>query len=173
MDYYTKKSEPPQKEIDYKFIHKRFGSLNKFEKELILQISRKCFNTNIFGYNEKTIIGIYYFKKEIIGLCSLLLNPILLNIVTNINGYAILDMNGGFIYNLCVLPNYRNTGIGTFILLNMLNLSKKIGLKYVHTHVHKVNSKSIRLFNKFNFITMSVLQDNNNDIVNIMMKWLN
>lgn len=55
------------------------------------------------------------------------------------------------IMNIVVKKRYRNNGIGSILLENLISYSKSLNLKTVTLEVNDHNLSAIRLYDKFNF----------------------
>lgn len=55
------------------------------------------------------------------------------------------------IMNIVVKKNFRNNGIGSILLENLISHAKSLNLKTVTLEVNEHNLSAIRLYDKFNF----------------------
>lgn len=55
------------------------------------------------------------------------------------------------IMNIVVKKSFRNNGIGSFLLENLISCAKEIKLNSLNLEVHENNLSAIHLYNKFGF----------------------
>ena len=55
------------------------------------------------------------------------------------------------IMNIVVKKNFRNNGIGSLLLENLINLSKSLNISSLSLEVNEKNISAISLYKKFNF----------------------
>lgn len=60
------------------------------------------------------------------------------------------------IMNIVIKKNYRNQGIGTLLLENLIFLAKNLNLKSLSLEVSEKNSPAIHLYQKFGFESLGV-----------------
>lgn len=60
------------------------------------------------------------------------------------------------IMNIVTKKTYRNQGIGTLLLENLISLSKKLNLKTLSLEVSEENLPAIHLYQKFGFESLGV-----------------
>lgn len=154
------------------FIKLSFESLDNVALEentiIILMIEENTFIENVQDYNKVNNID------NIIG-CICLLNNIHLqekiiksNLPSKFYNFDPL-LNGIFLYNFCVHPNYRNKNYGNGFILEAIKLSKKLNLKYIHCNAENNISKNLFIKNEF----IEVEQFNNsNKIIYLLSKYL-
>lgn len=78
------------------------------------------------------------------------------------------------IMNIVVKKNFRNNGVGSLILKNLINLSKELSLSSISLEVDEANIVAINLYKKFDFKEIGNRKNyykNNNAI--LMSKKLN
>ena len=68
-----------------------------------------------------------------------------------IEGLPQISLNGIYLNNMCVDPKARNKGIGTQLVLNVINAAKKAGKDYIILHVLKDNIPAIKIYQKLGF----------------------
>ncbi|MDT7886996.1 MAG: ribosomal protein S18-alanine N-acetyltransferase [Thermoproteota archaeon] len=64
---------------------------------------------------------------------------------------ATLENDHCHIYSIAVLPEFRNKGIATNLMKELLNKAKEKGIKKVVLEVKTNNLEAIKLYKKFNF----------------------
>ena len=72
------------------------------------------------------------------------------------------------IMNIVVKKDFRNQGIGSLLLKELINLSKSLNVKNLFLEVNQRNTPAILLYNKFGFKKISTRKNyykNNNAIV--------
>ena len=72
------------------------------------------------------------------------------------------------IMNIVVKKDFRNQGIGSLLLKELINLSKSLNIKNLFLEVNEKNTPAISLYNKFGFKKISIRKNyykNNNAIV--------
>ena len=72
------------------------------------------------------------------------------------------------IMNIVVKKDFRNQGIGSLLLKELINLSKSLNVKNLFLEVNERNTPAISLYNKFGFKKISIRKNyykNNNAIV--------
>lgn len=157
----------------YNLIYK---NLNQQEKQVFHNFIKKNFNIDhkYSGLENNTIIIANIENNQILGIICLLNNKILKNILinkkVNLNFYDINDLDGMFIYNLCVDKNHRKTGIGNELIHNCLEFIKDYKFKYVHCHAE--NETSEKLFLKNNFLKINSHTRANNNNFWVMNKYI-
>ena len=62
-----------------------------------------------------------------------------------------ISWNGIFLNNLCVDPKMRNKGLGTKLVLMVINSAKKLGKDHVILQVKKNNIPAIKIYKKLGF----------------------
>lgn len=55
------------------------------------------------------------------------------------------------IMNIVVKKDFRNNGVGSLLLENLINLSKKLNLYSITLEVNEENSQAIHIYEKFGF----------------------
>ena len=58
--------------------------------------------------------------------------------------------------NIVTKKTFRNKGIGSMILEELIDLSKSINLKSINLEVNELNLPAIHLYSKFNFKTIGI-----------------
>jgi len=108
------------------------------------------------GLESNTIIILCLDSNKIIGLVCLLSNILLKSkLIDNkisLDYYNISEepqLDGMFIYNLCVDNEYRNKNIGCTLIKNCINFITEYKLDYVHTQAQNEISKKIFIKNGF------------------------
>ena len=72
------------------------------------------------------------------------------------------------IMNIVVKKDFRNQGVGSLLLKELINLSKSLNVKNLFLEVNEKNTPAISLYNKFGFKKISIRKNyykNNNAIV--------
>ena len=72
------------------------------------------------------------------------------------------------IMNIVVKKDFRNQGIGSLLLKELINLSKSLNIKNLFLEVNEKNTPAISLYNKFGFKKIRIRKNyykNNNAIV--------
>lgn len=64
---------------------------------------------------------------------------------------AVLENNRCHIYSIAVLPDFRNKGIASKLLMELLKKLKESNIKKVYLEVKTNNIIAIKLYEKFNF----------------------
>ena len=59
------------------------------------------------------------------------------------------------IMNIVVKKDFRNQGLGSLLLKNLINLAKSLGVRNIFLEVDEKNSPAISLYNKYGFKTIS------------------
>ncbi len=108
------------------------------------------------GLEPNTIIILCLESNKIIGLVCLLSNVLLKSkLIDNkisLNYYNFCEetqIDGMFIYNLCVNNEYRNKNIGCTLIKNCIDFITKYKLDYVHTQAQNDVSKKLFIKNDF------------------------
>ena len=78
-------------------------------------------------------------ENEIVGFAGILL------IIDQVN-----------IMNIVVKKDFRHNGIGSILLENLINYSKKLNLKTITLEVNENNLSAIRLYDKFSFDRLGI-----------------
>ena len=73
------------------------------------------------------------------------------------------------IMNIVIKKNYRNQGIGTLLLENLISLAKKLNLKSLSLEVSEKNLPAIHLYQKFGFESLGVRKNYYQDKNGIIM----
>lgn len=73
------------------------------------------------------------------------------------------------IMNIVVRKNFRNKGIGTVLLENLLTLSKKLGLNSLSLEVNEKNIPAINLYKKLGFENIGIRKNYYNGKNGIIM----
>lgn len=78
------------------------------------------------------------------------------------------------ITNIVAKKNLRNTGIGSLLLENLINLSIELNLKSITLEVNENNLPAIKLYEKFGFDNLGIRKNyyNNSENAIIMTKML-
>lgn len=78
------------------------------------------------------------------------------------------------IMNIVVKKNFRNNGIGTFLLDNLISLAKNLNLCTITLEVSKNNLTAISLYKKFGFKKLGIRKNYYDNIIDgfIMSKQL-
>lgn len=75
------------------------------------------------------------------------------------------------IMNIVIKKSYRNNGIGSFLLENLISYAKNINLNSLTLEVDENNLSAIHLYNKFGFINIGIRKKYYNGISDaIIMK---
>lgn len=59
------------------------------------------------------------------------------------------------IMNIVVKKDFRNQGLGSLLLKNLINLAKSLGVRNIFLEVDEKNAPAISLYNKYGFKTIS------------------
>lgn len=73
------------------------------------------------------------------------------------------------IMNIVIKKNYRNQGIGTLLLENLISLAKRLNLKSLSLEVSEKNLPAIHLYQKFGFESLGVRKNYYQDKNGIIM----
>lgn len=74
------------------------------------------------------------------------------------------------IMNIVVKKDFRNQGIGSLLLKELINLSKSLNVKNLFLEVNERNTPAISLYNKFGFKKISIRKNYYKDNNAIVMK---
>ena len=78
------------------------------------------------------------------------------------------------IMNIVVKKDFRNQGIGSLLLKELINLSKSLNVKNLFLEVNEKNTPAILLYNKFGFKKISTrknyYEDNNAIVMRLDLK---
>ena len=74
------------------------------------------------------------------------------------------------IMNIVVKKDFRNQGIGSLLLKELINLSKSLNVKNLFLEVNEKNTPAILLYNKFGFKKISTRKNYYKDNNAIVMK---
>ena len=74
------------------------------------------------------------------------------------------------IMNIVVKKDFRNQGIGSLLLKELINLSKSLNVKNLFLEVNERNTPAILLYNKFGFNKISIRKNYYKDNNAIVMK---
>lgn len=78
------------------------------------------------------------------------------------------------IMNIIVKKDFRNQGIGSLLLKELINLSKSLNIKNLFLEVNEKNTPAILLYNKFGFKKISTrknyYKDNNAIVMRLDLK---
>ena len=116
--------------------------LNEYNVVEVAAIEKKCFGAERWSenllreeiYDKNKYYAVCYSGKSVVGF----------------GGYAqVLDE--GHIMNIAVDPDYRNKGIGTYILKDLLNNGKKAGVSAFTLEVRVSNSIARLLYERAGF----------------------
>ena len=89
------------------------------------------------------------------------------NDVVGFAGFKII-IDEADIMNIVVKKDFRNIGIGSVLLENLISLSKSLNLKSITLEVNENNVSAINLYNKFDFVKLGVRKNyygNSNAII--------
>jgi len=136
--------------------------------------SKSIQNIN-FELEPMTIIILVILDNIIVGCVCLYNNKFLIEKLNNNNislsNYSINNINGCFIYNLCVHKNYRKKKIGSNLINNLIEQMFNLKIDYLHTQAE--NEISQILFLKNGFMEDSFFNKPGTDIkIYIMSKYL-
>lgn len=73
------------------------------------------------------------------------------------------------IMNIVIKKNYRNQGIGTLLLENLISLAKRLNLNSLSLEVSEKNLPAIHLYQKFGFESLGVRKNYYQDKNGIIM----
>lgn len=75
----------------------------------------------------------------------------------------------GHITTLAVKPEFQNQGVGTMLILTLIELAMDKGIRHLTLEVRKSNLKARRLYEKFGFLVVGLrkgyYRDNNEDAI--------
>ena len=74
------------------------------------------------------------------------------------------------IMNIVVKKDFRNQGVGSLLLKELINLSKSLNIKNLFLEVNEKNTPAILLYNKFGFKKISTRKNYYKDNNAIVMK---
>jgi len=107
----------------------------------------------------------FYFLHELnLNPDSLLITMIYKDKVKNLEkimGYADIwvEKNLFHIANIAIAPSFRNKGFGSLLLNFIFNFANSMQIKKISLEVRVSNFAAIRLYKKFNFKIIKVLQE--------------
>ena len=90
------------------------------------------------------------FKTELLNSNSKYLVAKIQDEIVGFAGFTIC-IDEADITNIVTKKNYRNSGIGTLLLEELINLSKELNLATITLEVAESNLPAINLYSKFNF----------------------
>lgn len=78
-----------------------------------------------------------------------------------IKGYISMTyiIDEGYIDNIAVIKEFRHKGIGDELLINLLNRSWNLNLKFVSLEVRKSNQAAISLYKKHGFVQEGLIKN--------------
>jgi ribosomal protein S18 acetylase RimI-like enzyme len=103
----------------------------------------KCFDTSDINSFKQ-----YYGNANVIKIKDSVIFSTPNNII---KGIPQLSWNGVFLNNLCVDPKIRNKGIGTKLVLKVIDNAKKEGKDHIILQVANTNVNAIKIYNKCGF----------------------
>ena len=119
----------------------KITSMNSQDLEAIKNILNSDFD-DFWNYN--------ILKEELNNKNSRYLVAKLNNEVIGFAGIKIV-IDEADIMNIVVKKNFRNNGIGSLLLENLINLSKSLNISSLSLEVNEKNISAISLYKKFNF----------------------
>ena len=119
----------------------KITSMNSQDLESIKNILNSDFD-DFWNYN--------ILKEELNNKNSRYLVAKLNNEVIGFAGIKII-IDEADIMNIVVKKNFRNNGIGSLLLENLINLSKSLNISSLSLEVNEKNISAISLYKKFNF----------------------
>ena len=119
----------------------KITSMNSQDLESIKNILNSDFD-DFWNYN--------ILKEELNNKNSRYLVAKLNNKVIGFAGIKIV-IDEADIMNIVVKKNFRNNGIGSLLLENLINLSKSLNISSLSLEVNEKNISAISLYKKFNF----------------------
>ncbi len=119
----------------------KITSMNSQDLESIKNILNSDFD-DFWNYN--------ILKEELNNKNSRYLVAKLNNEVIGFAGIKIV-IDEADIMNIVVKKNFRNNGIGSLLLENLINLSKSLNISSLSLEVNEKNISAISLYKKFNF----------------------
>lgn len=128
------------------------SDLNKI-KDILISDFDNFWNYNIFK-QELECTNSYFFivqnkNLEILGFA----------------GIKIIEDEAD-IMNIVVKKNYRNKGIGSFLLNNLISFSKKLNINIITLEVNEKNLSAIHLYKKFKFDKLGIRKKYYNGVDN-------
>ena len=91
------------------------------------------------------------FLNELRNRHSLYVGVYLFDDLIGFAGINVESMYETHITNLSVISNYRNNGIGSFLIQKMIDFSRNEKFSVLSLEVDESNLNAIRLYEKFNF----------------------
>lgn len=137
--------------------------LNEYNVVEVAAIEKKCFGAERWSenllreeiYDKNKYYAVCYSGKSVVGF----------------GGYAqVLDE--GHIMNIAVDPDYRNKGIGTYILKGLLNNGKKAGVSAFTLEVRVSNSIARLLYERAGFQFVGIRKKYYPDKEDACIYWL-
>ena len=74
------------------------------------------------------------------------------------------------INNICVLEEYRNKGIASHLMENIIKLGKDTGIINITLEVRRNNVNAIKLYKKYGFVEKAIRKNYYNGIDGILME---
>lgn len=112
----------------------------------ILSVENECF---LKPWSEKI------FLETIGNMDTLFLKATVFCEIVGYIGIYFVE-NEGYVYNLAVKKNFRNLGIATKLLNNIINFCKKHRFNFLSLEVRKSNSAAIKLYTNRGFNIVGV-----------------
>lgn len=140
--------------LEYKTVI--YKNLSENQKLLISKFLKQNFpkiNVEDTGLEPNTIIILCTSENKIVGMVCLINNSILKRKLEekkiSLEYYNIINLDGLFIYNLCVDKDYRNKKIGYTLINKCISFISKYKFDYVHTQAESEISRILFLKNGF------------------------
>lgn len=160
-----------------KILVKEYKFMTGKEKKNLKNIFVKCFDISEYDWSDDTLIIHYYIKNKLVGYIGALTTRqfekwLSKNSFIDSKVYGMINQHGLYIYNLCVLPEYRKMGIGTILITSIINLANQIRANYISLVVKKKNNNAIKLYKKFQFTHFRETIDKKNNKNITMIKYI-
>ena len=160
-------------------ILKEYRHMKDNEKQELRMIFEECFQDGEdFDFSKDTLILGYYIKDKLVGYVGMLTSANFVkwlaeNNIWEYNAYGVIDQNGLYMYNLCVLPKYRNKGIGKELIKGVIDFSNEIRATHINLTVLNDKDIPIKLYRKYDFIQFFESLNSANGKVITMVKYIN
>lgn len=161
-------------------ILKEYSSMSENEIEDLKDIFKSCFNDGEdFDFSKDSLILGYYINNKLVGYTGLLTSANFINWLAHNNiwdyqPYGVIDQDGLYMYNLCVLPNYRNQGIGNELIKGVIDFANEIRATHINLTVLCDKEVPIKLYKKYKFEEFySSMTPNSGKNVITMVKYIN
>ena len=152
-----------------------FNKLNNNDKMYLKNTWSKCFPTNEYEWYEYGKIILIKINNKVIGYVGYLTSNELCNWLMRNNMYQYKDMHGVttcndndiYIYNLCILPQYRRKKYASQIIKYIINKCRS----HLFLYTESTNVAAINLYKSLQFYVSKKVNVGNG--VNYIMKYRN